>query len=74
MECCTCGCTDDQACPDGCFWAAENVCSQCEYVVRYAVVDPDYVLFRRRQRLRHVKFWTELVKRWRELQDHGRET
>lgn len=24
-----CGCTDDNACPDGCFWVEPDLCSQC---------------------------------------------
>jgi ferredoxin len=29
MICRGCGCTDDAACPGGCSWVAENLCSQC---------------------------------------------
>lgn len=29
MKCMFCGCTDDNACPGGCSWAAPNVCSRC---------------------------------------------
>jgi hypothetical protein len=27
--CRVCGCTDDRACPGGCWWAAEDLCSAC---------------------------------------------
>lgn len=29
VECRYCGCTDRSACPEGCFWAAPEVCSNC---------------------------------------------
>ena len=29
MKCKFCGCTDAQACPGGCSWASERVCSRC---------------------------------------------
>jgi len=29
MACRVCGCTDDQACPGGCAWAAPSLCSRC---------------------------------------------
>lgn len=28
-ECRECGCTDQQACPGGCHWVEEDLCSQC---------------------------------------------
>lgn len=28
--CRKCGCTDNNACPDGCFWVEEDLCSACE--------------------------------------------
>jgi ferredoxin len=28
-RCRVCGCTDLQACPGGCFWVEEDLCSQC---------------------------------------------
>lgn len=28
-ECAGCGCTDDRACPGGCYWVAEGLCSSC---------------------------------------------
>jgi hypothetical protein len=27
--CSVCGCTPDRACPGGCFWVKENLCSSC---------------------------------------------
>lgn len=27
--CARCGCTDEEACPDGCFWVAPRLCSTC---------------------------------------------
>jgi hypothetical protein len=27
--CRVCGCTDNQACPGGCWWADEDLCSAC---------------------------------------------
>lgn len=30
MECIYCGCTDNMACPGGCFWIVPYVCSSCE--------------------------------------------
>jgi hypothetical protein len=29
MVCRKCGCTQEDACPGGCSWAAENLCSSC---------------------------------------------
>lgn len=29
MECAVCGCTDEEACPGGCIWAAPGLCSRC---------------------------------------------
>lgn len=28
-KCRICGCTDEHACPGGCFWVSANLCSQC---------------------------------------------
>jgi len=28
-RCRVCGCTDDHACPGGCFWVAPDLCSRC---------------------------------------------
>lgn len=27
--CRVCGCTDDRACPGGCYWVEEDLCSEC---------------------------------------------
>lgn len=27
--CRICGCTDDHACPGGCYWVEEDLCSEC---------------------------------------------
>lgn len=27
--CRVCGCTDDRACPGGCYWVEEDLCSAC---------------------------------------------
>lgn len=29
QHCSECNCTDDHACPGGCYWAAPNLCSKC---------------------------------------------
>lgn len=29
MSCRHCGCTDERACPGGCFWVAPHLCSRC---------------------------------------------
>lgn len=29
QKCRVCGCTDDNACPGGCYWVEEDLCSQC---------------------------------------------
>lgn len=29
-RCRVCGCTDAKACPDGCYWITENLCSRCD--------------------------------------------
>jgi hypothetical protein len=29
QACRKCGCTDDHACPGGCFWIADDLCSAC---------------------------------------------
>jgi hypothetical protein len=31
--CRICGCTDDHACPEGCSWVEEDLCSACELKV-----------------------------------------
>lgn len=28
-SCRVCGCTDDHACPGGCYWVEEDLCSAC---------------------------------------------
>lgn len=28
-RCRICGCTDDRACPGGCYWVEEDLCSKC---------------------------------------------
>lgn len=28
-ECRSCGCTDERACPEGCFWIQSDLCSSC---------------------------------------------
>lgn len=30
MICIICRCTDDYACPGGCWWVAPNLCSRCQ--------------------------------------------
>jgi hypothetical protein len=37
MACRVCGCTDDNACPGGCFWVEPDLCSSCEPVARAAL-------------------------------------
>lgn len=32
--CRVCGCTDSAACPGGCWWVEEDLCSACEGVAR----------------------------------------
>ena len=27
--CKNCGCTDEQSCPEGCYWVGKNMCSSC---------------------------------------------
>lgn len=27
--CRVCGCTDERACPEGCWWVEEDLCSEC---------------------------------------------
>lgn len=29
QACRVCGCTQERACPGGCFWAEVNLCSEC---------------------------------------------
>jgi len=29
-RCIYCGCSDNRACPEGCMWVREKVCSSCE--------------------------------------------
>lgn len=29
QKCSVCGCTDDCACPGGCYWVADGLCSRC---------------------------------------------
>lgn len=28
-QCWQCGCTDERACPGGCWWVADDLCSAC---------------------------------------------
>jgi len=28
-KCRICGCTDNHACPEGCFWVEDDLCSEC---------------------------------------------
>ncbi len=43
--CRVCGCTDDRACPGGCYWADEDLCSACVGVPRSGIVSGgDFVL------------------------------
>lgn len=28
-SCLLCGCTDDRACPGGCWWVGDRLCSRC---------------------------------------------
>jgi len=33
MTCQVCGCTDERACPGGCYWIAEELCSNCGVII-----------------------------------------
>jgi hypothetical protein len=33
MKCAVCGCTDDHACLGGCYWIADNLCSNCGIII-----------------------------------------
>jgi hypothetical protein len=33
MKCRICGCTDDQACPGGCYWVDDDLCSRCDETI-----------------------------------------
>lgn len=35
MQCRGCGCTDDRACPGGCYWVEPNLCSSCDPTARF---------------------------------------
>jgi len=39
MECIVCGCTDNHACIGGCYWIAEDLCSNCGIVVSKTYID-----------------------------------
>lgn len=45
-SCRVCGCTDDRACPGGCLWADEDLCSACVGVPRQSGLQSggDFVL------------------------------
>ncbi len=32
--CRVCGCTDSRACPGGCYWVQEDLCSRCAEILR----------------------------------------
>lgn len=73
MKCMICGCTDDRACCDGCYWVAEELCNQC--VATYAMLmrDPMYLLPLRvrRFRSRWEQRWEEDERQWeKEHQPH----
>lgn len=34
-QCRVCGCTDEAACPDGCEWVEEDLCSNCVEKARW---------------------------------------
>lgn len=40
MRCRHCGCTDDRACPGGCWWVAPEACSSCVGGSLSAVISP----------------------------------
>lgn len=52
-KCRICGCTDDNACPDGCYWIEEDLCSACadlvDQIVRTSVPVYDVLLERAKQ-------------------------
>jgi hypothetical protein len=31
-RCRNCGCSDDRACPGGCYWIEDDLCSRCEEI------------------------------------------
>lgn len=37
--CRVCGCTDDHACPGGCYWVEEDLCSECVEADEEDIVD-----------------------------------
>ena len=37
QTCRGCGCTDDNACPGGCFWVEDDLCSACDPDARAAL-------------------------------------
>lgn len=37
-KCRVCGCTQEHACPGGCHWVEENLCSACEPAVRSLIL------------------------------------
>jgi hypothetical protein len=32
-RCRHCGCTDDHACPGGCYWVEDDLCSECAHAL-----------------------------------------
>ena len=33
MKCRICGCTDEHACPGGCYWVEDDLCSRCDEAI-----------------------------------------
>ncbi len=38
QKCRVCGCTDDMACPGGCYWVEPDLCSRCAEKMRRALM------------------------------------
>lgn len=39
--CRSCGCTDDRACPGGCFWVEADLCSACAELTEADIADAE---------------------------------
>lgn len=37
-KCRVCGCTEEKACPDGCYWVEPDLCSQCAPAARSIII------------------------------------
>ena len=66
-KCRICGCTDDNACPGGCYWVEEDLCSACTDFVDHQIVmteGPYDVLLERAKQIKKYGFNEDHDDKW----------